>query len=334
MMPDQTRQLAVVMSAALLTAAGCMMPTSQPPGPAVIGTLDVDGANAYLNDARAVAGVRVYDGDTVVTGPGTSVRVYLADGGYLQLDENTDPQFRLLREGACIVIQILRGQVFADAKRLCIQDSNLESTLGSRVNLRIAGNQSVLTVIEGSVKVTRPSRITLGQFEQYVVIAGRAARPRRLSRAQALAVAQWTEGYFNRPVQPGGWCCIGGSELSETTQEQCSNIRGVFYRDEVHARRSCTVTPPPPSLGWCCVDGSQLSRATPEQCKQSRGMFFGDEASARKRCTPRPTKRPLVGWCCINGSQLSRATPAQCKQSRGVFYGDEATASARCNVIP
>lgn len=184
--------------AALAVLAGCATPGR--PQREVLGSLEVDGIYAFINGTRAYHGARVYDGDVVTTGSATSVRVRFRDGGFVQLDENTDPEFRLFREGGCILVKIATGQAFVDAKRICIEDPNLVAVLNSKVNWRIREARSVVTVIEGSVSVERPVRVTLGQYDQYLVRQQTPeGPPRRLTREEAEATARWTERFFRAP---------------------------------------------------------------------------------------------------------------------------------------
>ena len=184
-----------LIAAALAALAGCATPSG--PQRDILGSLEVDGGDALINGSRAYHGARVYDGDVVTTGSATSVRVRFRDGGFVQLDENTDPVFRLFREGGCILVKIATGQAFVDAKRICIEDPNLVVVLNSKVNWRVDGPRSAVTVIEGSVSVQRPVSIALEQHDQYLVREQKPeGPPRRLTREEAEATARWTERFF------------------------------------------------------------------------------------------------------------------------------------------
>ena len=169
------------------------------------------------------------------------MKILLHDGNYVQLDQNTDPEFRIFREGGCILVKILTGQMFVDARRVCISDANIEVALNSRVNLRVAGPQSTLTVIEGSVTMSRPARQRLDALHQYIVISGAPARTIRFSPAEAEATVAWTARYFRQPplVFPG-WCCANG-QVFQTTGDQCGAASGLFFGAERAARRACVI---------------------------------------------------------------------------------------------
>jgi hypothetical protein len=192
-----------LVAAALATLAGCATPSG--PQREILGSLEVDGGNAFINGSRAYPGASVRDGDVVTTGSATSVRVRFRDDGFVQLDENTDPLFRLFREGGCILVKIATGQAFVDARRICIEDPNLVVVLNSKVNWRIEGAQSVVTVIEGSVSVERPVRIALKQYDQYLARPQKSeGPPRRLTREQAEATTLWTKRFSPASRRPPG----------------------------------------------------------------------------------------------------------------------------------
>ena len=277
--------LAIVIATLGGALAGCVTAVRDQ---SLIGTLEVYGANAYLRGLPVSSGARVYDGDTISTGEDTSMRLRLVDGGFIQLDENTDPQ--LLREAACIVIRILKGQTFVDAKRICISDPNLEVVLNSRANLETAGRRSTFTLLDGRAELRRPVRRALAPRTQLTVRDGVAERARPLSAGETEKVPGWMTRYISRggarggrgtPPEPAGWCCIDG-KLSRGTPERCREARGRYYPNEEEARKSCVVAPPEP-VGWCCIDG-KLSRGTPERCREARGRFYADEDEARKSC--------------------------------------------------
>lgn len=191
-----------LITAALAALAGCATPSG--PQRELLGSLEVDGSNAFINGSPAHSGASVRDGDVVTTGGATRVRVRFRDGrGFVYLDQNTDPVFRLIREGSCILVKIATGQAFVDAKRVCIEDPNLVVVLNSKVNWRIEAERSVVTVIEGSVSVERPVPLALKQHDQYRVRRQKPeGPPRRLTREEAEATTRWTERFSPAAPQP------------------------------------------------------------------------------------------------------------------------------------
>jgi hypothetical protein len=43
-------------------------------------------------------------------------------------------------------------------------------------------------------------------------------------------------------MPPQGWCCAGGTKLSETSRTACETAKGVFFETEEQARTSCAPT--------------------------------------------------------------------------------------------
>jgi hypothetical protein len=59
------------------------------PGQQTIGTLRVIGPNVRVNEAPAIDGQTITNGDHVTTGAASSGYIYFLSGGFIQLDENT-----------------------------------------------------------------------------------------------------------------------------------------------------------------------------------------------------------------------------------------------------
>lgn len=171
-----------------------------PPRADTIGRLAVDGPNAYINGARAPHGSYVREGDTVSTGAATSANLVLNVGGAIQLAENTDPEFRLFRQGACVLMSIFRGQAAVATSGTCIEFRNERlNTAGvahSLVNIDVIGAEARVTVIEGQVDMVRPGATRLGRYDQYIAAADGTWSVRPLTAADAAATAAWTRRYF------------------------------------------------------------------------------------------------------------------------------------------
>lgn len=301
---------------------------SEPPLAKPLARLEVDGLNVRHNGSEARDGATVRDGDIITTGPGSSARIVFVSGGYVQLDENTDPVFRILGELGCIVVEIATGQAFVDARRVCISDSNVGGLLNSRANWSTNGVTTVLTVLEGSFDVQRPTRTRLGELHQYTVTRGDLVRSQRLSPDQAAATAAWTTRYF-RPVRRElGWCCRDGRLSADRIElDVCRSVNGIFFEDRAQARRDCK--PRAPASGWCCTNG-KLSQATPRDCQRLRGTFHEDERKAKSACVP-----PRLGWCCTNGRLTTgRIEFDKCRAMQGHFHENLAEARRACATPP
>jgi hypothetical protein len=246
------KDLSLVVAAAL-AIAGCTLPPSTGRGE-VVGTIDVDGPNAYLDRAPTRDGAPVHLGDHVSTGPGTSVRVLLRMGGFVQLDENTDPDF--FREAGCLVVQLFTGRIFVDGSGVCVRGPDFAGRQNSRVQYSHVGGRTQIVVLDGSTTLQRPTMLTLVRYDFYSITGGRPdGPPRRLTPQQAEALVAWGAKYFRvrgaptpppppspSPPQPEvtGFCCLRGG-VSTMTAGRCRAAGGTFYTDEKAARNACIV---------------------------------------------------------------------------------------------
>ncbi|HBG06391.1 MAG: hypothetical protein A2075_05650 [Geobacteraceae bacterium GWC2_58_44] len=201
------RWLPVSLILLLLEVAGC---ASLPPRPGdSIGILRVSGPNVWLNNAPANDGEPVRIGSSLATGPGSSALLEFRDGGYLQLDENTDPIFEWLEQSKCILIRIFKGQAYLKRERACVEGPNLSLVLNSEVNLRIQARPGVseVTLLRGRADVSAPTPITLLPGQQFVASERRITALRTLSPAELRSIVAWRGEFRFRPLpvpQPEG----------------------------------------------------------------------------------------------------------------------------------
>ena len=125
-----------------------------------IGKLETSGPNVFVDARRARYGESIYEGMTVSTGEGSSARIVYPDGGFSQLDANTDPWFGIRVDGAtgreCVYIRIDIGQVFIDRNLHCFETPDMAAILNSRANVRVEDGETELVVFEGSARSQRP----------------------------------------------------------------------------------------------------------------------------------------------------------------------------------
>ena len=248
----------------LLTLGACASTEPAPTAPALppiradtIARLSVDGPNAFINGNRVQGGSYVFDGDTVSTGPGTSAMVLLNQGGYIQLDENTDP---LVKQGACLLLKILHGRVvFNNLNCLQFEDNlNMAGVAHSVVHIMSSEQASRVTVLDGRVEMRSPREATLKRFGEYVATRDGAVEVLQLTEEAATARIAWTQRYFRQAATTRS----GG--ISPAEAGAIGALIGIFFeiiqgdrshreRQEPHpeARRQSQPLPqpqaPPPS---------------------------------------------------------------------------------------
>jgi len=188
-----------------LAMAGCVSLPTEPGG--AIGTLRVSGPNVWLNNRAGKDGDTVRIGSSLATGPGSSALVEFRDGGYLQLDEKTDPIFDWLAQSKCILIRIFTGQAYLKRERACVEGPNISLVLNSEANIRIkAGTRlAEVTLLEGNADITAPVQKRLLPAQQITVTGKRISPLRTLSPAQLQGIVAWRGKYRFKPApEPEG----------------------------------------------------------------------------------------------------------------------------------
>lgn len=202
------RLVRMLIIACVLTCSGCA--ANGTPGSSAdklppmredtIARLAVDGQNAYINGVRAPHGSYVRDGEVVTTGPATSANLIFNSGASIQLDQNTDPLFKLIRQGACVLMEIIRGQAAVATNNACVEFSNERlDTAGvahSVINIRAAEREVRVTVIEGQVQMLRPGTAMIGASQEYISTAGGRWQVRNITPGELARSGVWTRDYF------------------------------------------------------------------------------------------------------------------------------------------
>ena len=193
--------------AALIFVTGCQtvpLQGAQPPPDArnclKIGTLRLAGQKSVsLNWRQARDNTQVCDGDSLSTGAGSSAYVYFSHGGYVQFDESTDPIFRLLQDLVIEIAGLKRGQIFvatsAPGKVIVRTPDGDMETAGTKFNLRVDPLQSILTVVDGRVRMMRPDVGLMEPNEQAGFERGAIQYRRVLSFLEMQQVIGWRARY-------------------------------------------------------------------------------------------------------------------------------------------
>lgn len=161
-----------------------------------VGTLRVTGSNVFLNNKPAGIGSVVRLGDELSTGQNSSALLEFTDGGYIQLDENTDPIFTWLEQGKCLFIRIFKGQAFLKKERACIEGPNVQLVLNSEVNMVAEPGLWTITVVKGTATIQKPKPLALlGSQQARVTKRGFEGKVRTLSPDELRAVVKWRDRY-------------------------------------------------------------------------------------------------------------------------------------------
>jgi hypothetical protein len=294
--------------------SGCAIPPTEP-SKDLIGTLRISGSNVFLNRTEAQNGLRVYNGDNVTTGSNSSAIIEFPTGGFVQLDENTDPIFTWERfqTGICLIIKILRGQAWVEESQYCVvlKTPNTDALTNSKVNIKVAPRRSVITVLQGNVTIERPQKLRIQGSEQVAISERGIEAVRKLTKRELRSVVSWRGVYEFQ-----GWCCIDG-EVFESHPQDCRRRGGYFDYNEIEVRRRCQ-----PRTGWCCSDG-RVFESDAGNCERIGGYFSFNEKEAYDRCQPR------TGWCCSDG-KVFESDAGNCERIGGYFSFNEKEAYDRC----
>lgn len=209
-----------------------------------IGTLGVAGGNVTLNDKPGSNGAPVYVGDRVATGPASSAIIDFTDGGYFQLDQNTDPLFVIerLQAGICILAHLLVGQVFVEKREFCLETPDIQAINNSEINVQVTGDRTLLTVVRGKVTLRRPSGAPITTAQQLMASQKKQqATVRNVSSDELAELLRWRGGYRFR-----GWCCRNG-KLSQSDRNDCAAQLFSFNRQLLE--KSCAVKSPTLDFG-------------------------------------------------------------------------------------
>ncbi len=182
-------------------AAGPGGPADQGPSECrLIGELFALGqGKVYLNGQRIDRRTRVCHGDRITTGGDSGAWLAFDGGGHIHFDERTDPIFRLLRELVIEVLDINRGQVQAEPPPggqlvTRYRDGTFE-TEGTAFNLKVESDRSLLTVLEGRVRLFQPPAGLIKTDEQVGLRRGELLYRRALSSDELQEVIRWRERF-------------------------------------------------------------------------------------------------------------------------------------------
>jgi len=287
------------------------------------------GSNAFLNGIRARQGDPVYDKDRLTTGGDTSVSVLFPEGGFIQLDANTDPDFSKWFEAArCIIKAFIQvGQVYVETNNVCallVEDTHLEAFAHTRFNLEVRRDSSLLSVVEGEMQIMRPTLRSVKSRQRLEVFNSGRTEVAPIPEQAINEIIRWRTPYNLEPK--AGWCCANNRVFNSQASD-CERRRGFFNHDRRETESACRSGPL--KQGYCCSNGV-VSISTAPVCNRQNGLFFTDQRNAVSRCGRKP--QPMPGWCCSAG-RVFQAMENDCISRRGVFNNDAKAAQTYCDSL-
>ncbi|MEP6588539.1 MAG: hypothetical protein ABJA84_07270, partial [Polaromonas sp.] len=168
----------------------------------------IEGRNAFVDPGNSGAGrpaqlgQTLLAGDRFFTGPGTRMKIDFWNGGYIELDENTDPS--LFQDLSCLVVSLFRsGRIFVDKSDACIESLGTKSQQFSKVAYAVipAGPYLQITVVEGEARTLQPAMVAAPRGWRIDVSSRGILGDGRAYRVSDEAIRQsigWTLYYRNR----------------------------------------------------------------------------------------------------------------------------------------
>ncbi|MEO7400766.1 MAG: hypothetical protein ABIV07_08370 [Polaromonas sp.] len=183
-----------------------------PPLPWIGRITSIEGRNAFVDPGNSGAarpaqpGQTLLAGDRFYTGPGTRMKIDFRSGGYIELDENTDPS--LFQDLGCLVVSLFRsGRIFVDKSDACIESLGTKSQQFSKVVYSVmpAGPYVQITVVEGKARTLQPAVVEAPagwriDLNSRAILAD--GRPYQVTEETVRQSIAWTLYYRNRGAPP------------------------------------------------------------------------------------------------------------------------------------
>ena len=289
-----------------------------------IATMDVDGSNAFVDNARqrpSARGIEILDGNMVRTGQRTSALVEIVPEGSVQLNENSAKLITssFFKGARCFAVRLISGELLVNGENVCFL-TNVGAVSGishSRINIKVDERGTVLTVIEGSAELDEaPATMLVSASEQLVVLPDGEYFKNALDPAAAERTAEWTKNYFNAPppkkgMSKGAKTALGilgalivGKAIHEATDDDDHDRdnRNPPPQPSPRTPQPSSDTPPPPP---------------PDTSQPSSGGRF----PSSRVLQPSPAHQLQSEACCVveqtGTGTTHQVTPAQCKAMGG-----------------
>lgn len=208
-----TGRVGLILFVALLSACAPLPPAPGGPGQLPsrwLGRItSIEGPNAFVDPGNSGAGRPAHLGQTLLggdrfyTGPGTHMKIDFANGGSVELDENTDPS--LFQDLGCLVVSLFRsGRIFVDKAAACVDSLDTRSQQFSKVVYAVmpSGPYLQITVVEGQARTLRPAVATVPAGWRIDVNSRRilgGGRAYQVSDEEIRRSIVWTQYYRSVP---------------------------------------------------------------------------------------------------------------------------------------
>lgn len=184
-------------------ASGCVPPPYKEGRP-YIGMLQTIGREVQLAGKQVKKDrYPVYSGDKIETGANSSAYLYFKNGGFVQLDENTDPEFKEVWEGTkCFIVMIgqLIGVSYYESEdgecALRFRNRTADAVRqGTKVNFKVTREHTIITVLEGSMLLTYPRNLSIQAGRQTGISQKGVEWTRQLSDSELEETVKWRGKY-------------------------------------------------------------------------------------------------------------------------------------------
>lgn len=322
-------------TALLLVALACLAslaPIAHAQGNA-IATMDVDGSNAFVDNARqrpSARDIEILDGNMVRTGQRTSALVEIVPEGSVQLNENSAKLITssFFKGARCFAVRLISGELLVNGENVCFL-TNVGAVSGishSRINIKVDERGTVLTVIEGSAELDEaPASMLVSASEQLVVLPNGEYYKNVLDPAAAERTAEWTKNYFNAPppkkgMSKGAKTALGilGAIIVGTAIHEATDDDDDHDRDDRNPPPQPSPRTPQPSSDAAPTPPSDAPPPPPSDTpRSSSGAGF----PSSRVLQPSPAYQLQPEACCVveqtGTGTTHQVTPAQCKAMGG-----------------
>jgi hypothetical protein len=273
-------------------AAGDQVDSSaplQPPAPEapLAQVTALQGSQAFIEHQGQVARAKmhqpIYEGDRFFTGQNSRMRVSFDRGGWVDLDENTDPSLKTDIE--CLFIRLFaHGALFVSGANICLENKPNAVAQYSDVGYRILPQESAagilrVTVIQGEVRTLQPPGVRVQAGYQLDLQNGQVLKGPYPATEQDLRDAtSWTR--FTESHLPG-W--LAGAAIGIGAA-----VLGTVASEHRHESHQPSPSPQPPPTGAGTQQSPVGAPQTPPTAQAAPTTQTAPTTVQRSRAAPLP----------------------------------------------